>query len=137
MLEAVYVLDKSNGICLASYEIVKQSQSGDILSAFLLAALEFSREQFHGTIHYIVGENKITVLHEGDKIVLVGIIEKTDNPQSATIFLKDIEREFMSIYERQIEHYGGNVATFKSFDPGKILGHLVYQRIIEESLAAL
>ncbi|OLS12783.1 MAG: hypothetical protein RBG13Loki_3615 [Promethearchaeota archaeon CR_4] len=137
MLEAIYVLDKSSGICLASYEIVKQTQSGDILSAFFLAALEFCKDQFHSTIHSIVAENKIVVLHDGSKIVLAGIIEKTDNPQSAAIFLEDIEREFLSIYERQIENYRGNVTVFRFFDPGKILGHLVYQRIIEESLAAL
>ena len=137
MLEAVYVIDKSNGICLASYEIVKQSQSGDILCGFFLSALEFANEQFHGTIQAIVAEHKIVVFHEGDKIVLAGIIEKIDNPHSTSIFLQDIEREFLSLYERQIEDYKGNVTSFQSFDPGKILGNLVYQRIIEESLAAL
>ncbi len=137
MLEAVYVLDKSNGICLASYEIVTQAQSGDILCGFFLSALEFASEQFHSTIHLIVAENKIVVLHEGTKVVLAGIIEKTDNPHSATIFLKDIEREFLSMYERQIESYKGDMTLFRTFDPGKILGYLVYQRIIEESLAAL
>ncbi len=137
MLEAVYVLDKTNGICLASYEIVKQAQSGDILCGFFLSALEFASEQFNSTIRTIVAENKVVVVHEGNKIVLAGIIEKTDNPHSTAIFLEDIEREFLSMYERVIENYRGNVTTFRSFDPGKILGSLVYQRIIEESLAAL
>jgi hypothetical protein len=137
MLEAVYVLDKLNGICLASYEIVTQVQSGDILCGFFLAALEFSNNQLHSTIHFIVAEDKIVVLHEGNKIVLAGIIEKTDNPNSTYTFLEDIEREFLSMYERHIEIYKGNVTFFRSFDPGKILASLVYQRIIEESLAAL
>ncbi len=137
MLEAVYVLDKSNGICLASYEMVKQTQSGDILCGFFLTILEFSTEQFHCTIHQVVAENKVVVFHEGAKVVLAGIIEKTDNPRSTRIFLEDIEREFLSMYERQIEIYKGDVTSFRHFDPGKILGQLVYQRIIEESLAAL
>ncbi len=137
MLEAVYVLDKSNGICLASYEIARQAQSGDILCGFFLTTLEFASEQFHSTIRLIAAENKIVVFHEGDKIVLAGIIEKTDNPRSTTIFLEDIEREFLSVYERQIEIYKGDMTQFRLFDPGKILGQLVYQRIIEESLAAL
>ncbi|HMF33344.1 MAG TPA: hypothetical protein VKK79_18100 [Candidatus Lokiarchaeia archaeon] len=137
MLQAIYVIDRNNGICLAGYEIVQQVQSGDIMAGFFLSALEFANVQFNCSIEQINAEEKVIVFHEGDTLVLAGIIEKTDSPRAARMFLEDIERDFLSQYRQHVENYRGNVTEFRSFDPRKTLENLVYQRIIEESLAVL
>jgi hypothetical protein len=137
MLQAIYVIDKNNGICLAGYEIVQQVQSGDIMAGFFLSAIEFAKVQFKCPIEQITAEEKIIIFHDGDALMLAGIIEKTDSPRAARMFLEDIERDFLSQYRQHVENYRGNVTEFKSFNPRKTLENLVYQRIIEEALALL
>lgn len=128
MIRAIYVLAEG-GVCI--YSKVYDSALADplLMSSFISAVTQFSREAMGDELKVIESDDKFVYVLDHDLISIIAVVDEPDEISSN--LLENIGLSFLSKFSGQIHSDLGDISIFSVFD--ELLDKIVPPQVIVET----
>ena len=133
MIRAIYVLAEG-GVCI--YSKVYDSALADplLMSSFISAVTQFSREAMGDELKVIESDDKFVYVLDHDMISIIAVVDEPDEISSN--LMENIGLSFLSKFAGEIHGDFGDISTFSVFD--EMLDKIVPpQKIVETKIEPL
>lgn len=116
LIQNVYVIRSASGLCLLSRRYGEIQFNEDLISGFLTALRDFSKEVTggEGIIRVLDMKSYNVILVFRENLMIAAGVDKHDNKNIAMTALGKVLNQFMEKYN--LEKWDGNISMFKGFE---------------------
>ncbi len=116
LIQNVYVIRSASGLCLLSRRYGEIQFNEDLISGFLTALRDFSKEVTggEGIIRVLDMKSYNVILVFRENLMIAAGVDKHDNKNVAMTALGKVLNQFMEKYN--LEGWDGNISQFKGFE---------------------
>ena len=117
MIQNLYIIRSASGLCLLSRKYGEIQFNEDLISGFLTALRDFSKEVTggEGIIRVLDMKSYNVILVFKENLMIAAGIDKHDNKNIAMSALKKVLDIFSDKYN--LDNWDGNITIFKDFSP--------------------